>query len=178
MSKLKDLFSSKSQKDNKTKAYSLSNNNLKHITDKANKILNLKNDLKTFKDYKHEIKNKYFEKFFQKKNNEKKNDNNTKNKIEEKGDIFNQLELRTLFEKKMPFISGKKKINRNSIQIPEKQYFMSNLFSEIISIMENSELLGFPIDNKYGLAYFYEKEWIFFLTEEIHTKNILLTQQK
>jgi len=272
-SKLKDLISSISQESHKDKAYSLSNANLKNVTDKANKILDLKTNLKTFEDYRLEIKAKYFAKLIKDnpkdtkdtkdeedkedtkdkedkkdKENNKKENNNKKNKqnkednkkdykkkknkqnkednkkdykkkkskkdIEDKNDkknqedkvdkidkknqkdkkdkedkkeeedkknedeIFYQLSMQTLFNKKMPFISGKKMITRKSIQIPDNQYFISNIFKDLLSIIENSKKIGYPVDNSYGLAYFGNQEWLFFLTKEIHYQKYICDSSK
>ena len=115
----------------------------------------VKKQFTTFGNYMNDIKNKYLKEFKQTIKNE------------------DNLEIVKKFEEKMPIISGKCPIQNCNfdINIPD-QYFMINIFWEIIKIVTNKDS-AYPMDNKYGLAYFYDKEWIFFTIDEIYYQKYI-----
>ena len=119
-------------------------------------LTEIKNNLKTFRDYMIKINKKYYEEFittFDLKNSEN-------SKINEK----EKEEIQKAFIKKMPYISLTKTININSIQIPDNKFFMNKVFKDVINSLVNN--ISFPGEKKCGLAYFLEQEWIYFTKEE------------
>ena len=138
-------------------------------------INEFKNNFQTIEKYKNEIYNKYFEDF---KKSFLKNSKVNSQETEEK-DIQGEIDIFTIkkeFTKKFPYISGEKKIDCNSINIPTNQYFMNNLFKGVIQLFENNK--SYPANNKYGLVYFREQEWIFFTIEELYYQQYLSDSNK
>ena len=120
-------------------------------------LTEIKNNLKTFRDYMIKINKKYYEEFittFDLKNSEN-------SKINEK----EKEEIQKAFIKKMPYISLTKTININSILIPDNKFFMNKVFKDVINSLVNN--ISFPGEKKCGLAYFPEQEWIYFTKEEL-----------
>ena len=65
----------------------------------------------------------------------------------------------------MPYISGASAIDLKAIQIPSNQYFMKNFFKDIIEFfLENK---SFPGEQKCGLVYLFNQEWIYYTIEEL-----------
>ena len=155
-------------------------------------ISTFKNKFGTFKDYINQIKNNYYENFKINENNITKNENKSKiyNKkksvpnqkpkiIEYVNDIFVkernlEKEKKKQFNEKMPYISGRKTIDDKSIIIPENQYFL-NIFKKIIDLINYG---SFPNINKFGIAYFFKNEWIYFTTEEIYFQEYISDSKK
>ena len=125
---------------------------------KTNTII-VKKRFATFGNYMNEIKKQYLKEF--------------KKALEKNENILDNFEIFNKFEEKMPIISGKFPIQNcgSYINIPD-QYFMRNIFWEIINIVTNKDS-AYPMDNKYGLAYFYDKEWIFFTIDEIYYQKYI-----
>lgn len=78
----------------------------------------------------------------------------------EKGKEKDIFTLRKKFESKMPYISGAKKIESSSIQMPDKKFFMKNIFIEIINSFKRKN--DYPGEKKCGLAYLDNSEWIYY----------------
>ena len=76
-----------------------------------------------------------------------------------------KIEIQKAYAEKMPYISRSKVININSIQIPDNQYVMKNIFNDIINLFVKD--ISFPGENKCGLAYIFEQEWIYFTLGEL-----------
>ena len=136
----------------------------KSESNKANTIIK---ELRTFEDYMKDIKWNYFTKF---KKTLKDNSENDKKNV-----VLDKLQIMELFEKKMPIISGKTKISKLSslIKAPENQYFINKIYKEIIEILCHYTRKPYPTDNKYGLVYFLEEEWIYFKIEEIYYQKYI-----
>lgn len=83
-----------------------------------------------------------------------------KNKKDKDNVTVDKIKIKQLFEEKIPYISGNKKINELSsiIKDSEKKYFMNKIYKEIIQILYNNK----------GKAYFFEEEWINFKIGEIY----------
>ena len=136
------------------KTASLSNTENNNKERNVNSINSFKNGFKTFKDYMAENKDKYWRKFLE----EEKKKINNKNKKRD--------ELIKIFNKNMPYISGKEKINKNSFHINSKLYFINKIRDEALSLINKSNS-PYPIHKKYGLAYLFDCEWLFFSIDEI-----------
>ena len=80
------------------------------------------------------------------------------------------------FEKAFPYISRTKKIDKNSIQFPSRQYFLKNLFNDIIDTLSDNK--PYPIENKYGLTYINDNEWIYFTIEEMNYQKYISDSKK
>ena len=136
------------------KTASLSNTENNNKERNVNSINSFKNGFKTFKDYMTENKDKYWRKFLE----EEKKKINNKNKKRD--------ELIKIFNKNMPYISEKEKINKNSFHINSKLYFINKIRDEALSLINKSNS-PYPIHKKYGLAYLFDCEWLFFSIDEI-----------
>ena len=121
-------------------------------------IKKIKNNFGIFENYKQYIRSLYFKEF--------------KEKIE----LFELKDINNAFEKKMPYISGKRKITNISIQFPKNQFIMNHIFNDIIKIINFEKV--FPLNNEYGLAYFNEQEWIFFTIDEVNYQNYISNSEK
>ena len=88
----------------------------------------------------------------------------------------NICDCKEKFKEKLPYISGYKTIQLSSIQIPDKQFFMRNIFKEIISSFINNQT--YPGENKCGLAYFYDEEWIYYTIEEVFYEKYIEDSKK
>ena len=120
----------------------------------GNTLTNIKKNLQNFNGYLKEI-NRRYQKIF-------KNDLKSKPKSEREPDDF---EILRLFKQNMPYISGESPINLKAIQIPSNQYFMKNIFIDIIELfLENK---SFPGEEKCGLVYLFKQEWIYYTIEEL-----------
>ena len=137
-------------------------------------ITEVKNNFRTISDYRVDMTKKYFEEFKKSLKKDSKTTQEQGNQDEQnESDIF---AIQNEFIKKFPYISGKKTINKSSIKIPTKQYFMNNLFNRIISLFDDKK--AYLVDNKYGLVYFRQHEWIFFTIEDFYYQQYLEDSNK
>lgn len=141
----------------KTSGSKKSQNNQKH------NISDIAKNLRNFIDYLKEIKI-YYE-------NEFKNSEKIKNNPEIK-DIF---DIKNEFKRVMPYISGAKQIELTSIKIPDKQFFMYSIFQDIINSFQLSQT--YPGEDKCGLVYFKDAEWIYYTIEEIYFQRYITNTQ-
>ena len=133
-----------------------------------NSTTDIINNFRTFKGYLNSI-SIYYEKEFRTKENIEQLKKET-NYI-----IKDNLDIKNIFQKTMPYISGTKEIKLSSIQIPDNQFF-ENIFKDIINSFEGNN--AFPGENKCGLSYFDSTEWIYFTIEEVFFQRYILDTNK
>ena len=145
-------------KERKCKTHT-SRKSKKSINDK-NSFTDIRKNFRKFKNYFNDLRIAYIDEFQKLETGKEK-------------DIFT---LKKEFEKKMPYISGKKNINSSSIQIPDKKIFMKKIFIEIInSFNENND---YPGEKKCGLAYLDNSEWIYYTIEEVFYQRYITDTKK
>jgi len=153
--KLQKLFE---KEQNKPKCKTYSDNDKKGP--KSSSYHEVKQNLSSFKDYMNNLRDTYFQNF-------------KSNNSETFTDFF---DLKKEFEKAFPYISRTKKIDKNSIQFPSRQYFLKNLFNDIIDTLSDNK--PYPLKNKYGLTYINDNEWIYFTIEEMNYQKYISDSKK